>query len=167
MATRTTSQMTEDMTAAAEQVRKTAAAATEQARQTVSAAQDQLHQSLSQAQQVQGDLAQMMVRISEQNSKLVGAAFTGFWDASLSMLTMAAWGQDQVERSARQLMDQGHISRDEGATMIREAGERVRQQQAELYRLAQEQLTATLDAARYTGVGTDKATGGHGKSAAH
>jgi hypothetical protein len=161
MATRTHGQMTEDMAAAAEQVRKTAAAATEQARQTMSAAQEQWQSTLSQSQQAQADLIETMAQLSEQNSKLVRAAFAGFWDASLSMLNMASWGQEQIDRSVRQLMDQGRISREEGLTLVREAGEQARKHQAELVRLAQDQLTATLHAARVAGTTTD--TGSHGK----
>ena len=60
-------------------------------------------------------------------------------------------------------MDQGRISREEGLKLVREAGEQVRQQQAELYRLAQEQLTATLNAARAATGPTDDSTASHGK----
>ncbi|MCC6629142.1 MAG: hypothetical protein IT340_17270 [Chloroflexi bacterium] len=162
MATRTHGQMTEDMAAAAEHVRKTAAAATEQARQTMSEAQEQWHSTLTQSQQAQTDLSEAVAQLSEQNSKLVRAAFGGFWDASLSMLNMASWSQEQIDRSVRQLMDQGRISREEGLALVREAGEQARTQQAELVRLAQEQLAAALQAARAPGATTDTA-GGHAK----
>jgi hypothetical protein len=155
--------MTEDMAAAADQVRKTAAAATEQARQTVAAAQEQWQSTLTQTQQAQGDLVQTVAKLSEQNSQLVTAAFAGFWDASLSMLNMANWGQDQIDKSVRQWMDQGRISREEGLKLVREAGEKMRQQQADLYRQAQEQLTATLNATRVATGPVDEGSASHGK----
>jgi polyhydroxyalkanoate synthesis regulator phasin len=145
MTTQTRSPIAEDVTAFGEQLRKTAAQATEQARQTIGAAQEQFQQSVSQAQRAQRDVTGVLVRLSEQNSKLAGAAFSTFWDASLSMLKMATWGQEQVERGVRHMIDQGRLTREEGAEIVREAGEQARRHQAELVRLAQESLRTSLE----------------------
>jgi hypothetical protein len=112
----------------------------------VAAAQEQLQQGVTQAQQAQGDLTQALLRLSEQNGRLVTAAVGGFWEASLATLTMAAWGQEQVERTTRQLMEQGRLTREEGAALLRDAAEQAQRQQAELARLAQESLRASLAA---------------------
>jgi polyhydroxyalkanoate synthesis regulator phasin len=153
MTAQTRSPFAEDATAFGEQLRQTAAQATEQARQTISTAQEQFQQSLSQAHQAQRDVAGVLVRLSEQNSKLAGAAFSSFWDASLSMLKVAAWGQEQVERGVRHLIDQGRLTREEGAEIVREATEQARRHQAELVRLAQESLRTSLESFPTTGGG--------------
>src|SRR5262249_31805682 len=80
MTAQTGSPIAGDVTAFGEQLRKTAAQATEQARQTISTAQEQFQQSVSQAQQSQRDVIGALARLSEQNSRLAGAAFSSFWD---------------------------------------------------------------------------------------
>lgn len=154
MTAQTRNPMAEDMAAFGEQLRKTAAQATEQARQTINTAQEQFQQSVSQAQQSHRDLTGVLARLNEQNSRLAGAAFSSFCDASLSMLKMATWGQDQVERGVRHLIDQGRLSREEGAELVRESTEQVRKHQAELVRLAQESLRTSLEVFPTTGAGT-------------
>jgi len=145
MTAQTRCPIADDVTAFGEQLRKTAAQATEQARETISTVQEQFQQSVSQAQQTQQDVTGVLVRLSEQNARLAGAAFSSYWDASLSVLKLATWGQEQVEREVRHLMDQGRVTREEGAEIVREAGENARRHQTELVRLAQESLRVSLE----------------------
>lgn len=153
MSAQTRSPMAEDMATFGEQLRKTAAQATEQARETFGTAQEQFKHNLSQAQQAQRDLAGAIVRLSEQNSRLAGAAFSTFWDASIAALKLATWGQEQFERGVRQIIEQGRVSREEGVEVLREATEQARRHQTELYRLAQESLRTSLEAIPTAGVG--------------
>jgi DNA-nicking Smr family endonuclease len=153
MATQTRTQMMDDVAAVSEQFRKTAEAATEQARQTMNSAREQLQQNLTQAQQVQSDVTRLITRLNEQNSQFVSAAFTSFWDASVAMLNMAAWGQEQVERSVHQMIEQGRLSREQGTALLRDAAEQARRNQTELYRLAQESLRTGLEGIPTVGVG--------------
>lgn len=152
MPAQTNSPIAEEMGALGEQLRKTAVQATEQARQTISDAQQQFQRNLSQAQQAQGDLANVVARINEQNSRLVSAAFSSFWDASLSMLKLSTWGQEQVGSGVQQMIEQGRLTREEGTRILREAAEQTRQHQAEMVRLAQESLRTSLEA--FSSIGT-------------
>jgi len=139
------SQVIENITAINDEIRKTAAAATEQVRQTVSSAQEKFEQNLSQTQQAQSDLAKTLLKLNEQNAELASAAFTGFWDASLAALNIATWGQEQIERNVRQLVEQGRLTREEGSALLRDAAEQAQRRQAELYRLAQESVRTGLE----------------------
>src|SRR5947207_478039 len=111
------SAVAEDVEVVNEQFRKTASAVAEQTRQAVNSVQEQFQQNLNQAQQAQSDLARKAVRLNEQNSQLFSAAFAGFWDTSTAALKLAAWGQEQVERGARELLEQRRVSRAEGVAL--------------------------------------------------
>jgi polyhydroxyalkanoate synthesis regulator phasin len=145
MATQTRTQAMEDMTAVSEQFRKTAEAATEQARQTVNSAQEQFQRNLTQAQQLQSDVTQLVVRLNEQNGQFVATAVSSFWDASMALLNVATWGQEQIERGVHQLLEQGRQSREQGTAILRDAAEQARRNQDKLYHLAQESLRTGLE----------------------
>ena len=144
MTTQRRSEMIDDMTTFNEQLRKTAETVTQQARQSMSTAQEQLKQSLTDAQQAQSDMARMLVRLNEQNGQIVTTTLASLWDASLSLLKLTTWQQEQTEYTVRQLLDRGAQVREEGAGILRDAAEQARQHQAELCRLAQESLRVGL-----------------------
>jgi phage-related tail protein len=140
MSTQTRSEVIDNVATLNEQFRKITEATTEQTRQTLHAAQEQWQQNLTRAQQAQSDFAPMMVRLNEQNAQLVTAAFNSLWDYWTSVGKLAAWGEEQTERFVAQMMEQGKRIREEGTALLRDTAEHVRQDQAELYRLAQESL---------------------------
>lgn len=138
------SEVMDDVSAFNDQLRKTAETVTQQARQSMSVAQEQLKQSLTEAQQAQSDVARMLVRLNEQGSQMMTTALASAWDASLSLLKLATWEQEQAENTVRQLLDRGAQVREDGAALLRDTTEQARQHQTEWCRLAQEGLRVSL-----------------------
>ena len=75
-------------------------------------------------------------------------AFGTAWDSWLATLGMVSWTQDQAEKVTRQVLEQGRVSREEGLRLTRDLFEQVKRNQAELQRMIQEGVRASLQSYR-------------------
>jgi polyhydroxyalkanoate synthesis regulator phasin len=132
----------------------------EQFRQNVAAAQDQVEKISAQArqatretaqaaQQTQQALAQNTERLSQQGGQVAATAFDTAWETWMAALGMVSWTQDQAEQVARQLMEQGRISREEGTRLLRDLGQQAKRNQAELQSMIQESVRAGLQSFQF------------------
>lgn len=66
------------------------------------------------------------------------------WNAWYTALGGALWAQDQAEKMVRIMLDQGRVSRDESRRVMDDLVQQVKQNQAEMQRLAQEAVRNSL-----------------------
>jgi polyhydroxyalkanoate synthesis regulator phasin len=132
----------------AAQARQAGREATQATQETIERAGAQARQatreSLQAAQQTGQIVAQNTERLSEQGGRVASTAFDTGWDTWLATLGAVTWTQDQAERTLRQMMDQGRVSREEGGRLLRDLVEQAKRNQAELQRLIQESVRASL-----------------------
>lgn len=66
------------------------------------------------------------------------------WNAWYTALGGALWAQDQAEKMVRIMLDQGRVTRDESRRVMDDLVQQVKQNQAEMQRLAQEAVRNSL-----------------------
>lgn len=127
-----------------DRVRETLAAGQDQLEQITAQARQATREGFTVAQQTGQAVAQGAERLSEQGGRVATTALDTGWDSWLALLGTVSWSQDQVERSLRQMMDQGRMSREEGTRLLRDLVEQAKRNQGELQRLIQESVRAGL-----------------------
>lgn len=134
------------MSADQDYLKQNVAATQDQVEKVSAQARQATRESFQAAQQTQQTVAQGAERLSQQGGRVASTAFDTAWDSWLATLGMVSWSQDQTEKAMRQLMDQGRVSREEGARLLRDLGEQAKRNQTELQRMIQEGVRASLQA---------------------
>ncbi len=133
------------------QMRRNTDVAQDQVERISAQARQATRESFQVAQQTTQDLAQSTERLTEQGGQVASTAFSNTWDSYLALVGAVSWSQDQTEQAVRQLLDQGRVSREEGLRLLRDLTEQAKRNQAELQRLIQESVRASLQAWRVPG----------------
>lgn len=131
-------QFQQNVAAAQDQVEKVSARARQATRQTVDA-----------VRQGQETAARTTERLTQQGNQVASTAFDAAWESWMAALGMISWSQDQAEQVARQLMEQGRISREEGRRLLQELGTQAKRNQEELQRMIQESVRASLQSFQF------------------
>ena len=82
--------------------------------------------------------------MAERRDDAAARSFDALWNAWYTAMGGALWAQDQAEKMVRLMIDQGRVTRDESRKMLDDLAAQVRQNQAEMQRLAQEAVRSTL-----------------------
>ena len=82
--------------------------------------------------------------MAERRDDAATRSVDALWNAWYTAMGGALWAQDQAEKMLRLMLDQGRVTREESRRMLDQLAEQVRQNQAEMQRLAQEAVKSTL-----------------------